>query len=140
AVSSRSSASASSNVTGSSPSPQLLPQTAPVSVTGIQDRGRPSSVHVRLGEEPPLGVEVVLECPMEVEVILAQVRENEDGEADPDQPLECRAVRGGLHRTATVSGVEHLAQEALDVDRLRGCAHRGAPLTPNAVLDRAEEP
>ena len=76
---------------------------------------------------------------MKVEVVLAQVREDEDGEPYAEQSLEGRAVRCGLHRAASVSGVEHLAEEALDVDRLGRRPHRGAPLSPDAVFDRSEE-
>ena len=108
-------------------------------VPDVDDRRRPASIQVGLGEEPALGVVVLLERPVEVEVVLAQVREDEDGEADPEQALQRGAVGGGLHGGASVPGVEHLAQEALDVDRLGGRPHRGAPLAADPVLDGAEE-
>ena len=118
---------------------ELLGEPPAVRVPDVDDRRRPASIQVRLGEEPALGVEVLLERPVEVEVVLAQVREDEDREADPEQALQCGAVGGGLHGGASVPGVEHLAQEALDVDRLGGRPHRGAPLAADPVLDRAEE-
>ena len=118
---------------------ELLGEPPAMRVPDVDDRRRPASIQVGLGEEPALGVVVLLERPVEVEVILAQVREDEDGEADPEQALQRGAVGGGLHGGASVSGVEHLAQEALDVDRLGGRPHRGAPLAADPVLDGAEE-
>ena len=55
---------------------------------------------------------------MEVQVVLAQVREDKDGEADFEEPLLLGAVRGGLEGGAEIAGVEHLAESALQVDRL----------------------
>src|SRR5207253_1721323 len=74
-----------------------------------------------------------------VEVVLAQVREDERGESHPVEAAELRSVRGRLHRTAAVAGVEHLAEGALEVDRLRGRADRGPAFASDAALDRAEQ-
>ena len=76
---------------------------------------------------------------MEVEVILAQVREDENAEADPEQALERRAVRRRFHRAASVAGVEHLADRRWTSIASRCGAHRRAPLAADPVLDRAEK-
>src|SRR5439155_21297710 len=54
-------------------------------------RGSPA-VRTAVDEEPTLRVEVALERPVEVEVILAQVREDERREPDAAQALELRGV------------------------------------------------
>ena len=59
---------------------------------------------------------------------------------DADEPLELGRVRRRLHRAAAVAGVEHLAEGALEVDRLRRRARDGAPLAADPALDGAEEP
>ena len=118
---------------------ELLGEPPAMRVPDVDDRRRPASIQVGLGEEPALGVVVVLERPVEVEVVLAQVREDEDREADPEQALQRGAVGGRLHGGASVARVEHLAQETLDVDRLGGRPDRGAPLAADPVLDGAEE-
>ncbi len=46
---------------------------------------------------------------------------------------------GRFHRATPVAGVEHLPEEALEVDRLGGGAHGRAALTADAVLDRSEK-
>src|SRR5439155_21874730 len=91
-------------------------------------------------EQPSLRLEVALHRLVEVEVVLAQVREDERRESHPVEAAELRSVRGRLHRAAAVAGVEHLAEGALDVDRLGGRTDRGTALAPDAALDRAEQP
>jgi hypothetical protein len=77
---------------------------------------------------------------VEVEVVLVEVGEHEDGEADVVETAERRAVRGRLHRAAAVARVEHLAEQALQVDRLGGRPGGRAALAVHAGLDRAEQP
>ena len=91
-------------------------------------------------EELPLGREVVLHRLVEVEVVLAQVREHERVEADAVEPVQHRRVRGGLERDAAVAGVEHLAERSLQVDRLRRRADDRPHLAADAALDGAEQP
>ena len=55
-----------------------------------------------------------------------QVREHERIEPDAIEPPERRPVRRRLERDAAVAGVEHLAEEPLEVDCLRGRERRGA--------------
>jgi hypothetical protein len=77
---------------------------------------------------------------VEVEVVLAEVREDERVEAHPVEPVQLRCVRGRLERDAAVAGVEHLPEGALQVDRLGCRAHDAAGLAADARLDRAEQP
>src|SRR5207302_1245506 len=106
---------------------------APV-VADVDRRGRTA-----VDEQPSLRLEVALHRLVEVEVVLAQVREDERREPHPVEAAELRSVRGRLHRAAAVAGVEHLAESALDVDRLGGRTDRGAALASHAALDRAEQ-
>ena len=125
-------ASAAENVIASG---QLLRQPAPVLVADVHDRERP-----RLGEEePPLRLEVRLHVAVEVEVVLAEIREHEHGEADAVEPVEDGRVRRRLHRARAVAGVEHLAEQPLQVDRLGRRAHDAAPLAADPRLDRPEQ-
>ena len=113
-------------VVGESPSPRI----ADVD----RSRGR-----CRAGEESPLRVEVLVHRPVEVEMILTQVREHERVEADPVEPSEHRSVRARLHCSAAVTGVEHLAEEALQIDRLRRRERCRTSRAPDLPLDGAHE-
>ena len=73
-------------------------------------------------------------------MILAEVREHERGEAHAVEPVQRRRVRRRLHRARAVAGVEHLAEEPLQVDRLGRRALHAATLAADARLDRAEQP
>ncbi len=50
-----------------------------------------------------------------------------------------RAVRAGLDGRAAIAGVEHLAEQALQVDRLGRRERRGASLAADLPLDRPDE-
>jgi hypothetical protein len=97
---------------------ELLDKPPSVRIADVHDRGRTPSVDILFREEPPLRIEVILESAMEVEMVLAQIREDEYGKADSQEPLQRRAMRGRFHRGASVARVEHLAEKALHVDRL----------------------
>ena len=71
-----------------------------------------------LREQPPLRVEVVLHRPVEVEVLVREVREHEHGEARSVEAALGRRVRRRLHRTRGVADVDHLSEQTLQVDRL----------------------
>src|SRR5438270_13114106 len=114
---------------------QLLREPAAVVVADVDRGGRP----LALDEEPALRVEVALECPVEVEVVLAEVGEGERAEANAVEPPQLGAVRGRLECTAPVAGVEHLAEGALEVDRLRCRADRRPALPTDPAFDRAEQ-
>ena len=55
---------------------------------------------------------------MKVEVILGQVGEDRDGEVDRVGAVQRERVRGDLDRACSVAPVEHLAECALQIDRL----------------------
>ena len=92
------------------------------------------------GEQPALRLEVVLHRPVQVEVVLREVREDEGVEADAVEPLQRRAVRRRLDGDAPVAGVEHLAEEPLQVDRLGSRVRRGPGDAADDPLDGADEP
>ena len=71
-------------------------------------------------EEPPLRGEIALEGPVVVEMVVAEIREDERREADTVEAPKVGVVRGRLDRAAEVSGVEHRAKGALEVERHRG--------------------
>ncbi len=73
-------------------------------------------------------------------MILAQVREDEHGEADVEEPLLLGAVRGRLEGGAEIAGVEHLAERPLQVDRLGRRANRRPALAADAAFDRPQQP
>ncbi len=56
---------------------QFVGQAAAVVVVDVHDGGRSAAVRVGLREEAPLGIVVVLQRPVKVEMVLAQVREDE---------------------------------------------------------------
>ena len=90
---------------------------------------------------------------MEVEVVLREVGEDRRGDVDAVRPPQLERVRGDLHRAGAIAAVEHLAERALEVDRLgRGADgrplvardHRGhgpeqAGLAPGRLQQRADE-
>ena len=81
---------------------------------------------VELLEQPQLGREVALHVGMEVEVVLAQVRERRGREVDAVGAVQLERMRGDLHRARAVARVEHLPEGRLQVDRLGRRAHRRA--------------
>ena len=103
---------------------ELERQPAAVLVAHVHRRRR------RLGarEQAALRLVVVLHRPVQVEVILREVREDERVEAHPVEPVQRRAVGRGLDGDASIARVEHLAEQALQVDRLgRRVRRRRAP-------------
>src|SRR4051812_4791618 len=107
---------------------ELLDQPPPVGVVGVRD---PHARQLR-GEQPPLGLEVVLHRGMEVQVVLVEVGEHRGGDPDRVRPPQLERVRGDLHRARDIAGVEHRAERPLQVDRLRRRARR-------LVLDAADD-
>ena len=114
---------------------ELLGEPAPQLVADVHSgRGRR-----RTREEAALGGVVVLHRPVEVEMVLGQVREHERVEADAVESAQRRRMRRGFERDAAVAGVEHLAERALEVDRLGRRADDRAHLAADAALHRAEQ-
>ena len=68
---------------------------------------------------------------MQVEVVLTQVREHERVEADAVEPPQGRSVRARLDRRAPIAGVEHLAEQPLQVYRLGRGERCGTMLEPD---------
>ena len=108
-------------------------------IADVDRRRRAVPVHIRLREEPALGVGVGLEAAVEVEMVLRQVRENERPKACADQALQLRRVRRGLHGAAPVACFDELAEGALQVDRLGRRARDRTPLAADSHLDRPEQ-
>ena len=73
-------------------------------------------------------------------MLLREVREDERVEADAVEPPVVRAVRRRLERDRVVAGVEHLAEEPLQVDRLGRRVRRGARHAADDPFDRADQP
>ena len=113
---------------------QLGGEPAAVVVADVDDGA------VGLVEEPPLGREVLLHGAVEVEVVLAQVREHEHREARAVEPPLHLGDRRRLHRDDRVAGVEHRAKEPLQVDRLRCVQVRREPLGADPPLDVRQQP
>ncbi len=105
-------------------------------VVDAHGRGR----WLRTCEEPALRREVLLHRPVQVEVILAQVREDERIEPHPVEASQRRSMGGCFKRDAAVAGVEHLPQEPLQVYRLRCRERRGPALPADHPFDRSDEP
>ena len=143
AVSSRSSG----RISAASPSPNVHERSAmDVCEARAQSRS-PLVVDVHGGgrrlsadEERPLRLEVLLHRPVQIEVILAQVREHERVEAHPLETFQRSPVRGRLEGDASVAGIEHLAEEPLQVDRLGSRERRRTPLAADHPLDGTDEP
>ena len=113
---------------------QLGGEAAPVLVADVHDRG------VRLLEERPLRLVVALHRAVVVEMVLRQVREDEHGEVRAREPSLDLRDRRRLHHTAVVTPVDHLAEEALEVDRLRR-VETGRPLpSGHEPLDVRQQP
>ena len=69
-------------------------------------------------EQAPLGEEVVAHVGVEVEVVLGQVGERGDREADPIRAAQSQRMRGDLHRAGAVAALDHAAKGRLQVDCL----------------------
>ena len=95
---------------------------------------------LRPDEEAPLGLEVLLQRAVKVEMVLRQVREDERVEANPAEPPERRAVRGRFDGGAPVPRIDHLPEEALEIDRLRCGEGRGTLLAADDPPDGPDQP
>ena len=91
-------------------------------------------------EQRGLGGVVVLEVGVEVEVVLAQVRETRDVVTDPVDPVQREGVARDLHRARVDLLLAHHGEQRLQVGRLRGGAHARHPPVGDPGLDRAHQP
>ena len=73
-------------------------------------------------------------------MVLAQVRERERVEAHAVEPAVVRAVRRRLERHRLVAGIDHLAEETLQVDGLRRRVGRLAHVSADDPLDGPHQP
>ena len=112
---------------------ELVGELPPPLVPDVHGRGR----RLRPREEPPLRLEVLLHRAVQVEVVLAQVREDEHVEAHAVEPPQRGTVRARLDGRAAIARIEHLPEEALQVDRLGRRERRGTPLASDLPLDRS---
>jgi hypothetical protein len=76
---------------------------------------------------------------VKVEVVVTEVRENQHGKADSVEAMQDGRMRRGLHCAGAIARVEHLAEQPLQVDRLRCRPHDSPPLAADARLDRAQQ-
>ena len=73
-------------------------------------------------------------------MVLGQVGEDEHGETSSLEPSLRRRHRGRLHHAGAIPLHEHLAEEALQVDRLRGVETDLAHVRADPTFDVGEEP
>ena len=67
---------------------------------------------------------------MKVEVVAREVGEHDGVELDAGAAVEGQGVRGDLERARLVAGVDHLAEHALQVERLGGRELHGSARSP----------
>src|SRR5699024_10292329 len=73
----------------------------------------------------PLGPVVVLHVAVEVEVVLAEVREAGDVDHDTVGPVQHQGMGGDLHRGGMHAVLDHAGQDAVQLGSLGGGADRG---------------
>src|SRR6187397_193350 len=93
---------------------KLREQPSAIRVVDV-DRGGRSSFQ----EEPPLRREVPLERAVEVEMVVAEIGEDERREANTVESPKVGVVRRRLDRAAEVSALEHRPEGTLQVKRHR---------------------
>ena len=113
---------------------ELRSEAAAVLVADVHDR------RVGLIEERAFRLVVRVHRAVVVEVILRQVGEDEHREARPREPSLRLCDRGRLHHARVVVAFEHLAEEALQVDRLGGVQPGGSLLARDHALDVRQQP
>ena len=93
-------------------------------------------------EQAELGRPVRLERPVELEMLVGQVREDRRIVGDRADPLGRQAVGRGLEDRGAIPRDHHRPKELLEPDRSRGGHVAGGPLAdrPDARLDGPHEP
>ena len=99
------------------PHPVLRAPTSQLLATGVVDVDDGGTGQLR-GEESGLGLEVVVEGLVEVEVVAPQIREGGDVEDRRVHPVQGQGVRGDLHDDVGGTPVGHDTQQGLQVGRL----------------------
>ena len=121
---------------GPHPAVQLM---AP-GVVQVEDRqaGGAAAVGQNLQKEAGLDGKVVIQVPVVIQVVLAQVGEDPDVEGGPVHPVQVQGMGGDFHADVADALSAHGPQEPLQVQGFRG-GHRGRPgLLPGAVIDGAD--
>ena len=90
-------------------------------------------------EESLLGVTVVLECLVVIEVVAGQVGEQASGKLQASDTLLCDGVRRALHEGILAASLYHLAQEHVQLDRVWGGMVGRDSLVLNVVADGREQ-
>ena len=90
-------------------------------------------------EQAGLGLEVVLDVRMEVQMVLRQVGERTDREVHGPDPREGQRVRGDLHRDRLDTTFDHHGEQRLQVRGLRCGEGAGEDVRPDPGLDRADD-
>ena len=97
--------------------------------------------HRRLGiEQPSLGLEVLLEVPMEVQVILRKIGERADVEADAVDASESERVTGHLHDDGIDPLLCHHGEQSMELRSFRSGQSAGHPTAVDPSLDGAHQP
>ena len=76
---------------------------------------------------------------MEVEVVARQVGEHNDCEVDADRAVQRQRMGTGLHGTGLIARIGHLAEHALQVQRLGRSEFDGRVDAADTVDDGAEQ-
>jgi hypothetical protein len=113
---------------------RLAGQPPAVGVVEVDDPER----RERGGEQPPLGLEVVVQVGVEVQVVLGEVGEHRGAEAGGVDPPEGEPVARHLHGGRLHPRLGHLGQQPLQVGGLGGGVDGRAPLLADADLDGAD--
>ena len=90
-------------------------------------------------EQPTLGEEVVVEVAVEVQMVAREVGEDDRVEGDADRPVQGQSVRADLERARLIAGDDHLAEHALQVQRLGGGEQHGVVASADAIDDGAQQ-
>jgi hypothetical protein len=103
--------------------------------------GSPAGADGQALEERALRRPVRVERPVELQVLVGQVREDGHVVGDLADPLEREPVRGGLDDGRIVAGGAHRGQGALQLGCLRGrhVGRRARPVRADLLLGRAQQ-
>ena len=96
--------------------------------------------HVAAVEQDRLGVAVRLHGVVEVQMILAQVGKDADGEPDAVYPVQRQGVGRDLHHHMGAARVGHLAEQPVQLEGFRRGALGVQHLIADHVLDGAHQP
>ena len=90
-------------------------------------------------EERRLGLEVVLEVGVEVEMVLAEVGERRAREPAAVDPVQGQGMAGDLHRGGVDPTLPHRREQRLQLGGLRGRPHARNDRISNSRLHRTDQ-